>query len=85
MLRVLLGLLVFAASNQPGIQNPKERLESIREAQNEASKRYQTQWAGAKTEEQKQKVVDEFLAKVVVNADRALDLSTWTRSLYNSA
>jgi peroxiredoxin len=75
MLRVMLGLLIFAAADQPGTQNPKGRLESIREAQSEASRRYQAELAGAKTEEQKQKVVDEYLDRVVVNADRALDLA----------
>ncbi len=74
MRSVMLGLLILVASNQPRPQTAKEQLESIQRAQTEASEQYR-QWVGSKTEEQRQKVVTEFLAKVVVNSDRALELA----------
>jgi peroxiredoxin len=75
MRSAMLGLLIFMASEQPRPQTPKEQLEAIQEAQKEASQQYHKEWDEAKTEEQRQKVIAEFLGKVVVNADRALDLA----------
>jgi peroxiredoxin len=75
MRSVMLGLLIFVASEQPRQKTPKEHLESIQEAQKEASQQYYKEWHEAKTEEQRQIVIAGFLAKVVVNADRALDLA----------
>ena len=75
MRSVLLVLLTFVDSEQPRLQTPKEQLESIQEAQKEASQQYRKAWGEAKTEEQRQEVVAEFLAKVMMNADRALDLA----------
>jgi hypothetical protein len=75
MVSVIMGMVIFAASEQLRLQTPKEQLESIEVAQKEASEQYHKEQIAAKTEEQKEKVTAEFLAKVVVNADRALDLA----------
>ncbi len=75
MRNVMLGLLIFVALDQPAPQALKERLDSIRNAQTEASRQYQNVLAEAKTEEQRKEVIEVFLSKVVVNSDRALDLA----------
>jgi peroxiredoxin len=75
MRSLILGLLILVVSDQPRTQTAREQLESIQRAQTEASEQYRKEWVGAKTEEQRQKVIAEFLAKVVVNADRALELA----------
>ena len=75
MRSVILGLLMLLSSDQPTPETAKEQLEIIQRAQTEATEQYRKEWVGSKTEEQRQKVITEFLAKVVVNADRALDLA----------
>src|SRR3954465_14301184 len=75
MVRLILGLLVFAASDPPRPRTPVEELDSIRAAQTGASQQYGKGLNEAKTDEQRQKAVAAYLAEVVVNADRALDMA----------
>jgi len=72
---LMLGLLIFTAHEQARLQTLKEQLESIRNEQKEASQEFSKESQEAKTEERKQQVVTAYLAKVVVNADRALELA----------
>jgi len=60
---------------QESAQSPGEQLKAIRGAQEEASREYHEGLEGAKSEEQTRETTDEFLAKVVENSDRALDLA----------
>jgi peroxiredoxin len=75
MRSLMLGLLICVASEPPKVQTLKEQLASLQALQNEAAQQYQKGWAEAKTKEKQEKVVAEYLVKVVVHADRALDLA----------
>ena len=75
MCNVMLGLLIVVALDQPAPQTLKEQLDSLRTAQTEASRQYQKAWAEAKAEEQREKTIELFHSKVIVNSDRALDLA----------
>ncbi|MHC5540501.1 peroxiredoxin family protein [Singulisphaera rosea] len=68
-------LLIVLASEPVGPRTPAVELEAIRDAQTGASQRYGKALGDAKTADERDKAVEEYLNAVVVNADRALDLA----------
>ncbi len=77
MRSLLTGLMLLLPSgyDEPKTQAPKEQLKAIERAQQEASRQYHKALDEAKSEEKARKAVDDFLARVVQNADAALDLA----------
>lgn len=65
----------LGATETEGPESPSGQLESIREAQEGASRRYHEARDAAESEEQTRLAIDEFLAEVVENSDRALELA----------
>jgi hypothetical protein len=82
--KVLVALAIAPASwafsllddtGQESAQTPGGQLKAIQSAQEAASRKYHEALERAGTEERTQKAIDEFLAEVVGNSDRALDLA----------